>query len=268
MDRLFCTANHYYAVLERFGLRNLMTSAWTWLWILFAVAFVWRVVVFAWGNENPDGSLQFLSIEFGSLLFLEVVVLFLSFKLQSEKKRIALERINKRYRQSFASLHQARRFLLQKLLGRGEGEYLKLMDEIQKAIDYHEKLRSPLAFSFARILQFLYDPNSKQNIYALLLMIVSILAALIISEGGGITPVFELFAGESSTAVLLIWVIIAAFFALLLLILFFVRHSVELLSAYISVRIDGKAARNPHTLRYLQRDLLAFHRFIAFRGGA
>lgn len=268
MDRLFGTANYYYAVLERFGFRNLIYSAWAWLWLLFAVAFIWRVIAFVRDNGSLDGSSQFLSIEFASLLALEVVVLLISFKLQSEKKRIVLERINEKYRQSFSSQHQARRFLLKKLLNRGESEYLRLMDEIQKAIDYHEKLNNPLSFSFSRILQLLYDPNSKQNIYALLLVIASILAALLISEGGSITSVFEFFAGESLHAILLMWLMISAFLALLLLILYFIRHGIELLSAYISVRIDGKAARSPHTLRYLQRDLLTFHRFIVLRAGA
>lgn len=268
MNRLFGTANHYYAVLERVGFRNLATSVWAWLWVLFAVALIWRAVAFVQNSDRISGSSQFLNLEFAILLALEVVALLTAFKIQSEKERLVLERINKKYSQSFNSLQQARRFLLQKLLGKRECDYLKLMEEIQKAIEYSDKLRSPLTFTFSRILQLIYDPNSKQNIYALSLVIVSILAALIISEGGGITSVFQFFTGESLAAVLLVWLMITFFLALLLSMLYFMRHGVELLSAYISVRVDGRAARNPHTLRYLQRDLLNFHRFIVLRAGA
>lgn len=57
-----------------------------------------------------------------------------------------------------------------------------------------------------------------------------------------------------------------AFLAGLLMLLLVIRLGVEVLWAYLSVRFDGKAARNPYTLKYLQRDLLAFHRFVHLRG--
>lgn len=218
-------------------------------------------------GKKLHGTELFLDWQFISLIVLEFALLALSNKLKSEKTKIVLERINSKYRQSFSSIEQARRFLLRRFLGRSESEYLSFADDIQKAMNYQDQLRNPLAFGFSRVLLFLYDPDSKQRIYALLVVIVSVLTALSIREGGSISNVFEFFAGENLALVVFVWFLLVVFLAGLLMLLLVIRLGVEMLWAYWSVRLDGKAARNPYTLKYLQRDLLAFHRFVHFRGG-
>ena len=266
MNRLFVTANHYYSVLERFGVHYILKSPWPWAWAVFLLAFIWQGCAFVTSDTKLQGTALFLDWRFLSLLVLEFAILALSMKLKSEKTKVVLERVNSKYRKSFSSIEQTRRFLLRRFLGRRESEYLSVADDIQKAIAHQDQLRNPLAFGFSRVLLFLYDPDSKQRIYALLLVIVSVLTALSIREGGGISNVFEFFSGENPALVLFVWLMLVFFLAGLLTIIFVIRHGVELLWAYLSVRFDGKAARNPHTLRYLQRDLLAFHRFVHLRG--
>lgn len=266
MNRLFVTANHYYSVFERFGFHYLLKSPWPWAWVVFLLAFIWQGVAFVTSDTKLQGTALFLDWRFLLLLALEFAILALSMKLKSEKTKVVLERVNSKYRQSFSSIEQTRRFLLGRFLGRCESEYLSFADDIQKAIAYQDQLRNPLVFGFSRALLFLYDPDSKQRIYALLVVIVSVLTALSIREGGSIWNVFEFFAGENPALVLFVWLLLVFFLAGLLTIGFVIRHGIELLWAYLSVRFDGKAARNPYTLRYLQRDLLAFHRFVHLRG--
>jgi hypothetical protein len=266
MNRLFVTANHYYSVFERFGFHYMLKSPWPWAWVVFLLAFIWQGVAFLTSDTKLQGTALFLDWRFLSLLALELAILAPSMKLKSEKTKVVLERVISKYGQAFSSIEQRRRFLLGRFLGRCESEYLSFADDIQKAIAYQDQLRNPLVFGFSRALLFLYDPDSKQRIYALLVVIVSVLTALSIREGGSISNVFEFFAGENPALVLFVWLLLVFFLAGLLTIGFVIRHGIELLWAYLSVRFDGKAARNPYTLRYLQRDLLAFHRFVHLRG--
>ncbi|MBW7903312.1 MAG: hypothetical protein H3C26_17705 [Rhodocyclaceae bacterium] len=266
MNRLFVTANHYYSVLERFGLQYILKSPWPWLWIVLLLVFIAQGFAFVTSGTKLNGTALFLDWQFLSLIVLEFAILAVSNKLQSDKAKVVLERVNSKYRQSFSSIEQARRFLLQRFFGRHEAEYLAFADDIQKAITYQDQLRNPLAFGFSRILLFLYDPDSKQRIYALLVVVVSVLTALSIREGGSISGVFEFFAGEKLALVVFVWLLLVVFLAGLLTLLLVIRLGVEVLWAYLSVRLDGKAARNPYTLKYLQRDLLAFHRFVHLRG--
>jgi len=266
MNRLFVTANHYYSALERFGLQYMLKSPWPWLLAALLFAFIWQGFAFVTSGPKLHGTAHFLDWQFVSLIVLEFAILALSSKLKSEKTKFVLKRINSKYRQSFSSIEQTRRFLLRRLLGRHESEYLSFVDDIQKAIAYQDQLRNPLAFDFSRVLLFLYDPDSKQRIYALLVVIVSVLTALSIREGGSISNVFEFFAGENVALVIFAWFLLVIFLAGLLMLLLVIRLGVEVLWAYLSVRLDGKAARNPYTLKYLQSDLLAFHRFVHLRG--
>ena len=266
MNRLFVTANHYYSVLERFGLQYTLKSPWPWIWAVFLFAFVGQGFSFVTNGTKLHGTDLFLDWQFMSLIVLEFAILALSNKLKSEKTKVVLDRINSKYRQSFCSIEQARRFLLKRFLGRCESEYLSFADDIQKAISYQDQLRNPLAFGFSRVLLFLYDPDSKQRIYALMVVVVSVLTALSIREGGSILNVFEFFAGENPALVIFVWLLLVLFLAGLLMLLLVIRLGIEMLWAYLSVRLDGKAARNPYTLKYLQRDLLAFHRFVHLRG--
>lgn len=264
MNRLFVTANHYYSTLERFGFHYILRSPWPWVWVGLLLLFIVQSFEIATSSTKLRGTALFLDWRFLSLIVLEFAILAVSNKLRSDKEKVVLERINSKYRQSFSSIEQARRFLLQRFLGRRESEYLAFADDIQKAIAYQHQLRNPLAFSFSRALLFLYDPESKQRIYALLVVIVSVLTALSIREGGSISNVFEFFSGENLASVIFVWLLLVVFLAGLLMLLLVIRLGAEVLWAYLSVRLDGKAARNPYTLKYIQRDLLAFHRFVHF----
>lgn len=266
MNRLFVTANHYYSVLERFGPQYILKSPWPWVWVVLVFVFIWQGFAFVTNGKELHGTALFLDWQFLSLIVLEFAILALSNKLKSEKTKVVLERINSKYRKSFSSIEQAKRFLLKRFFGRHESEYLSFADDIQKAITYQDQLRNPLAFGFSRVLLFLYDPDSKQRIYALMVVIVSVLIALSIREGGSISNVFEFFAGENIALVIFVWLLLVIFLAGLLMLLLVLRLGIEVLWAYLSVRLDGNAARNPYTLKYLQRDLLAFHHFVNLQG--
>lgn len=262
MKRLYISANQYYYLLERFGYRELLFSGWFWFWLITVFAFLCQGALFFTSADEHKGVALFLDGTFLGLILLELLMVYLSFKLGKEKTKVVLERVNEKYAKSFRNIEDVRRFLLRRFFGREEIEYLEFSDDIQKAIQYQLQFRSPLTFGFSEMLTFIYNPDSKQRIYALLLVIVSVVTALSIRDGGGISNVFDFFYGESFGNIFLVWFLLVVFFGGFLMILLVIRLWLELFWDYLIVRIDGKAARNPHTLRYLQNDLLKYHRFV------
>lgn len=261
MNRLYVSANHYYAVLERFGFWHRLKSIWFWLFVVGFFAFCWQGFIFIKNKTSNDSNI-FLNMEFLKLFVLEFMVLFIFHKLQSVKSKTVLTRVNEKYRCKFLSIEQARRFLLKRYFGREESDYLSFSDEIAKTILYQERFSNPASFGSLQISLFIYNPDSKQRIYALLLVVVSALTALAIHEGAGITDVFDFFGGENIAALITVWFVLVLFLAGFLMLLLLVRLGFEILCSYLIVLINGKAARNPYTLRYLQKDLLHFHRFV------
>lgn len=261
MDRLYVSANHYYAVFERFGFRQRLRSVWFWLFVAMALVFCWQGFIFL-TTKTPNGAEKFINAEFLKLIAAEFIVIFIFHKLQSEKSKTVLTRINAKYRRNFSTIEQARRFLLRRYFGREESDYLSFSDDIAKAISYQEQFRNPTSFGSSQLSLFIYNPDSKQRIYALLLVVVSALTALSIHEGAGISDVFEFFSGENIATLLTVWLLLVLFLAGFLMLLLVVRLGFEILWSYLTVLMNGRAARNPYTLRYLQRDLLRFHRFV------
>ena len=185
MNQLFCTANHYYSILERSWLKHILKTPWPWIWAIVLFIFIWQLVVYIPICSKLHGTSLFLNFRFIFLIALEFSVLAISNKIKLDKSKIVLNGINLQFGESFSSIRAARRFLLNRFLGRTEFEFLSFADDIQKAIIYQEQLQSPISFSFSRFLLFLYDPSSKQRIYSLMIVSVSVLTALSIHEGGG-----------------------------------------------------------------------------------
>ena len=148
-----------------------------------------------------------------------------------------------------------------KFFGRDTCEFLKFADEVGKVINYCEEFRHPFPTRTIDLFRFLYDSESKQRIYALLIVFVSMLTALAIREGAGISNVFELI-NENSEILFATWLMLVLISGMVLVFLLHLRVGLVLLLTQLGLFLDGKKARNPLTLQYLQQDLLRFHRFI------
>lgn len=261
MDRLFTSANLYYAVLERFGIVFWVRSLWTWLLIFSSLALVyggWLYIVEFRSTRAPfDWPVIYVMLP-------ETLLLLSLSRLRQKKETAALERINAKYNKNFSSLRQGRRYLLSHFFGRKESDYLSFVDEIGKVISYRDQFRVPIPTGFGDGVRLIYDPDSKQRIYALLIVIASALTALAVREGSGISNVFALIdAGAGSLFVA--WTVMVIFLGLSLAVLLAFRVGLVALISYLTVLFDGESARDPLTLRYLQRDLLNFHRFVHLR---
>lgn len=261
MDKLFVATNQYYAALERFGLQYFLKSPWPWAWVVVVIGFCWQGIFFI-TNGKKLGITMFFDLHFYALLFIEICIIYISHKIQADKTKVVLARINSKYNKSFQTVDQARRYLLIQYFGREENEYLAFSDEITKAISYQEQLRSPLSFGLSHFFLFLYNPDSKQRVYALLIVIVTALTALSIRDGGSINDIFSFFSADSFIDIIVVWFLLVIFLAGFLVLLLFARMGIEVTCSYLIIRLEGITARNPYTLKYLQRDLLKFHRFI------
>lgn len=261
MEQLFTAANHYYAELERIGFRETIKLVWFWIFLVFLCFVGWKLIT---ANSLSDLAAKGSILGFSELSMIVFQFAFMAvyFNLQRERKKVILSRINKAYSQSFNSIDNARRFLLQRNFGRNEHEYLPFSDEITKAINYYNSLRNPFSFSASQALLLIYNPESKQRIYALLLLIASALTALSIRDGAGIQNIFEFFLGNNSGSLIVLVFFLTIFLSFVLFSLHVLKVSIDRGWSYLVVLIDGHAARNQFTLHYLQRDLLRYHRFV------
>lgn len=258
MDRLFTSANLYYATLERFGPRFWLRTKWAWIMALASGALLYGVWLYFSKVETLRAN------SYWPLFYIaapEIAFLISLEKLRAIKKSEALFRINAKYKKEFTSLTQARRFLLILFFGRNENDYLKFTEEISKALTHQENLRTPVPTRFADAARLVYDPDSKQRIYALLIVIASAVTALAIREGAGISNIFELC--ELGIGIILsAWFMLTLTFGLFLVALIFCRIGLIAAISYLLLLYYGKSARDPMTLKYLQRELLSFHRFV------
>ena len=258
MDRLFISANLYYATLERFGPTFWLKARWAWLLAIASGSLLWGVwrylSEFTAARAPFDWMILYIVIP-------ELIFIIALDKVRDIKTSAALSRINQKYKKNFTSLDHARRFLLSRYFGRDESKYLSFAEEIGKAMILHDQIRIPIPTRFGDAARLIYDPDSKQRIYALLIVIASALTALAIREDASISNLFELF-NSGTTPIIQIWLMITFTLAAFLSALLFFRVGLIALISYLLVLIYGKAARDPMTLRHLQRDLLKFNRFI------
>jgi len=258
MDRLFTSANLYYAVLERFGPVFWFKSVWAWILVVASGALLWGFWQYVLEFKTLRAPLDWPVLY---IILPEILLLVALDRVRDTKMSAALSRINAIYNKDFTSVREGRRFLLTRFFGRKESEYLAFADEIEKAMVYREQLRIQIPTRFGDAARLIYDPDSKQRIYALLIVIASALTALAIREEAGLSNVFELF-DLGARSIFSAWLMLTIFLALSLSVLLVIRIGIFALIAYLLVLFYGKSARDPMTLRYLQRDLLNFHRFI------
>jgi hypothetical protein len=114
-----------------------------------------------------------------------------------------------------------------------------------------------------KFINLIYDPESKQRIYALLLAIGSAILALSIKFGSDLDTLFQSFDGVTFNRISLMVIFFAAILWGVLLVLTGVKVAIEYFLEYINERTEkheyiGKI----YKIKYLQIDLLRFHQFV------
>lgn len=262
MNNIYKAANLYHAKLEKIGVKTYIKSIWTYIFFLSLCSFIFCLLGFLESPGKGSDSL-FSDAYFLSAIGVEIALLISINKLSVLKNYVVLRRASEESGGKFSDIRQCQRFYLKRFFARQEKEYLSLADEIEKILKYEENFTSPWSLTFSQILGTIYDPDSKQRIYGLLLAIASAILALSIRAGSDIETVYAFFDAPAIT-ILQIWLGIVIFLWLASLVFQSSWRTIEPTWQLASIHFKGKHTKNVFTLKYLQRDLVNVHRFVHF----
>lgn len=260
MEKLSNAANKYYSELEVLGIRDKISTFWYWSFVLNALAFV--ICVFLATKEifvNSKNSNWTFVIITG---IFEILMFFSKYKFRHKFEKLILKRGSEKYSIKFESTIAYKRFLLKSIFGRKESEYLKFVEEIDKALQIHLRLVSSNV-KVTKFINLIYDPESKQRIYALLLAVGSAILALSIKFGSDLDTLFQSFDGFTFNRISLMVIFFAAILWGVLLVLTGAKVAIEYFLEYINERTEKhKYIGQIYKIKYLQIDLLRFHQFV------
>lgn len=153
--------------------------------------------------------------------------------------------------QLFKDVDRCKRHFLFLALNKSEKDYLSFSSEVKDAIDLQDSLQSSVSKSLSQWRLYIYDPESKPRINALLIMLLSTVILLSSKEGASISSIFEFYYGITFPLVFLMLVYVVVFFGLI----FLTQSLLRLLLVAVFPEPNFE-------LKYLLRDLIKFHDFL------
>lgn len=250
MENISRQAKNYYAEFERNDWRNVPTWVSLFAWLSFFVVGLYALFsIFSFNNNNEEQRNLL-----GFLLVSESVGILALNKAKSDRRTSMLKKFNNQYSSiycpnRFLDIDTCKRKFLQVNIGRAENEYLLLAQDITKVLDLQDLLRPALSRAMSELHLYIYNPDSKQRIYALLIMLFSSIMVLSSKGGAGIDDVFAFYEGFTPFLTLLVSLYVLLLFGFVVLTQSLIKF------------LWGKLFPEENLeIRYLLRDLLKFHK--------
>lgn len=238
MEKLNKAANKYYQELENIGIKHYFSSVWFWVFIssllLFCLSFTWLISCLFSAVPNFNWNAAAITAAFEGLL------LYSQNRMRKKKEKSILDRGEKNYSVKFETMAAYKRFLLKLFFGRNESEYLKFVEEIDKALQIHLRLVSSNVKAAPKFMNLIYDPDSKQRIYALLLAIGSAILALSIKFGSDLETLIQSFGELTLSRICLIMISISFLLWGFSLVILGLRIALEVFFEFISDRTEKR----------------------------
>lgn len=249
MEQIVSLAKKYYADFEKKNWRDI------WLWVSMLILVVFAslslYLFYALLVQFKKSAWEIIVL----LLLAELCGLVAFEKSERARKKNILRRYNNTYANMFTpslfkDIDDCKRHFLSVTLNKSKKDYLAFSHDLIKAIELHNSLQTSLSKTLSQWHLYLYNPDSKQRINALLIMLLSTLILLSSREGLTITSVFEFFDGTTLALIGLLMSYIALFFGLYILGQSLLRYSWRVVFPEPNWEI-----------KFLMRDLLRFHDF-------
>lgn len=264
MEKLNKAADKYYQELESIGIRYYLLSSWFWVLITSTIFFCidsFHLISHLLSNAiDFDWEVAIASLACGML------ILYSQYRIRKNKEKLILKRGSQKYQIEFESFNSYKRFLLKLLFGRRESKYLEFVEEIDKALQIHLKLVTSNVKGAPEFLKLIYDPDSKQRIYGLLLALCSMILALSIKLGSDLETLMLSLSSFTLGQIGVYIAVITMILGGLLLLLLMLKIGIEVFVEYLSNQIERREfIGRVFKIKYLQIDLLRFHQFIILR---
>ncbi|WP_130458587.1 hypothetical protein [Azospira oryzae] len=133
-----------------------------------------------------------------------LVILMVAKELNNKKN---LNYLSKKYSRNFSTKTEAKIFLINKLTKSKQKNYHTIAIKIKNILDERNSKYYIGKQKKFEISKKIYDPESKQRIYSLSLVLIAPLFALCINYGANIETIFELFNHDQKTTLIIIWLI-------------------------------------------------------------
>ncbi len=249
MENISRQAKDYYVEFEKNDWRNMPTWVSLLAWLAFFVVGLYTFFsIFAFNDIEAKRNLIW------PLMVLELVGLFALEKAKEDRRKTILKKFNRQYsnmycQNRFLDIDMCKRQFLRVNIGKAENEYLSLAQDINKVLELQEMLRPPLSRTLSQLHLYIYNPDSKPRINALLIMLFSSIIVLSSKEGAGIANVFAFYEGLTPLLTFFLLFYVALLFGFVML--------TQSLIGFLWGKIFPEMNLE---IRYLMRDLLKFHK--------
>ncbi len=256
---LFKIINSYYDLFVSYKrviyLKNKNIWFFVILFCVFAYSFFWYTTLNAFPYLPEFNQLYRLML----CIFMEVIVLLLWFKLEKQRERVIISRVQLLFATNEDNIYELKKMWFKKCVSANLNSYLEIAENIDKVLTLKEKYKSVFASDANSFGRLIFTSDSKNRLLAMFMGIVAALIALTISTGVNIYSIFIFFENYSLSKFIAHVFVFSVFLMLFILIIKgLIIAFVELISTF-GDQLDKDRATSKRRSRIFINQLLYFY---------
>ncbi|MGE8545398.1 MAG: hypothetical protein ACN6NS_13930 [Acinetobacter johnsonii] len=225
------------------------------LFCVFAYSFFWYTTLNAFPYLPEFNQLYRLML----CIFMEVIVLLLWFKLEKQRERVIISRVQLLFATNEDNIYELKKMWFKKCVSANLNSYLEIAENIDKVLTLKEKYKSIFASDANSFGRLIFTSDSKNRLLAMFMGIVAALIALTISTGVNIYSIFIFFENYSLSKFIAHVFVFSVFLMLFILIIKgLIIAFVELISTF-GDQLDKDRATSKRRSRIFINQLLYFY---------
>lgn len=254
MNQIYYIANKYYFAFESWKSIFFWSNWRLYTWLTSGLAFVY-FAIHAFNYRLQYTTNQLLAMM--PMAIFEIAFFYSSMKLREHRKRLILKSINAQTRNHYTNIDQAKKDALQKLLKTNKYEFVEKIKEIKELQSTEIGRSKPNLFTAEQIYQYIYNPEAKNRILTLLIVLATITLSLTANISERSDQVFDLLTHKGIEWLYLIFLF---YFTTIALFISATFQSIPTIFAPLVIRTDGLKAKSKYTINYLIRDMAKYHK--------
>lgn len=259
MEELYRLANEYYTKLESFKDKEIISSKYLWLALLFFIPFLCTFYEFL--NLTLFGENRTIfNVWFGAALLFEIIMLLLWTRLVDLRDSKNIRKLTLELRYPIKNIEEAKVALLRNYFACNENDFSKVAKNLSDMLDVSSFYSNKKSF-IERVFCFIYNQEANNRVLALFILICSLTTILSISNGQDITSVFSFYSNASAEEIFKLFSILLGTVFVVAFALIQVFTALKYLMITISLNLLFKNSKNLEAVKYLIRDLNNYHIF-------
>lgn len=254
MNKYYLLSKEYFQEIEGWYLYRQSGRHWLSAWVCLSL--LWAALFIPLVTTAHKGYSFFLWMI--PLVAVEIIVLSINSKIQSNKRKFLIENFNEKYYLKANDDIECREFLLTRLLNKAPSTFLAAAKEISELETLNRSFQRLDSINAKSIFRKIYDPDSKARVFAGILATITVCTALIARSLADDFNIIESIMDPSwgRFMLLILMTSVAAYIMLI--------GSQELIKLiwYAAILWATKLLSTKEstvTLHYFARDLIKFH---------